>query len=131
MHCCAGTAAAAAVRRKLQSANSTSTLVPGIRRLPGGINLLTRYPPLWAQRDPAFKAAMANFGLLREEGQGVTAAQALASDRAARQAKTGGTVSAAAGTGTIAAWIYGDNGLVDSGGINGVVRLDEISHTAK
>ena len=67
--------------------------------------------------------------LLLDEGDepGLTPAQALAADVAAKEAA--GMVGAAAAAGTIVAWMYGD-GLADSGSA-GAVDTDEVSLSAR
>lgn len=67
--------------------------------------------------------------LLLDEGDepGLTPAQALAADVAAKEAA--GMVGAAASAGTIVAWMYGD-GLADSGSA-GAVDVDEVSLSAR
>ena len=81
------------------------------------------------QAHPAYQSAMESAALLGEPGEGLTAAEALAADRAFAAASGNVVGAAAAGNGTVVAWIYGD-GLADSGG-PGALDLDEVFVTAR
>ncbi|EFN56045.1 hypothetical protein CHLNCDRAFT_145493 [Chlorella variabilis] len=117
-------------RRSLLSTNSTVSVTTVTDATTGSsIQLVTRQPPDWLQQDAVYQAAMegaALFGAFDEEG--VTAAQALAADKAAIQ-ESGMVVAAAAAPGTVVAWLYGD-GLADSGQPS-AVDTDEVSLSAK
>jgi hypothetical protein len=92
------------------------------------VTLFSKAAPSWVLAHPAYQAAMEGAALLEEPGEGLTAAEALAADRAFAAA-SGDIVGAAAGRGTVVAWVYGD-GLADSGGL-GAVDRDEVYMTAR
>lgn len=121
-----------AAGRRRQRRLLATAITPGTSRFVNPVNgrnatLVARLAPDWLKRDPVYQAAMEG-ALLLDEGDepGLTPAQALAADIAAKEAA--GMVGAAAASGTIVAWMYGD-WLADSGSA-GAVDTDEVSLSA-
>ena len=108
--------------------SATPSLTGATNTTAANVTLISKTAPSWVLAHPAYQSAMEGAALLEEPGEGLTAAEALAADRAFAAA-SGNTVGAAAGRSTVVAWVYGD-GLADSGGL-GAVDTDEVYMTAR
>lgn len=113
--------------RRLAGALATARGAPATRPTitkDGNVTLVTQLPPAWVAAHPVYQAAMEGALLLDagDAGEGLTAQQALAAERAA----AGEGPAAAAADWTVVSWLYGMNN-VDSGGRTGVIDKDEIA----